>query len=355
MKEKVALISVAANIFLAAAKVIAGAISGSAAVLADGFHSLADVFSSGIAFLGIKISAKPVDERHPYGYYKAEVLAGAAITLILFVTGAGIIYGAWGEIAAPKSIEMGGLALAAMAISAAVNEVMARLKIHFGKKENSVSLLADGIHSRVDIFSSLGVFAGLLLAGAFPWADPLLAIIIGLYIIKESFSLGREAVDSLLDASAGSKIEKNIREIVARENIEIAGLKTQKKGAAITADLDIVLPAQTSVDEAAKISDRLRKKLMSAIDNLNYVAVEIKSHGLETGFYKPEFGKGFGWQRQGRFKTDDGGQGRGPGGECVCPKCGRRAAHQSGVPCAAIKCPDCNANMERDQAINHQR
>lgn len=354
MKEKVALISVAANIFLAAAKVIAGAISGSAAVLADGFHSLADVFSSGIAFLGIKISAKPVDERHPYGYYKAEVLAGAAITLILFVTGAGIIYGAWGEIAAPKSIEMGGLALAAMAISAAVNEVMARLKIHFGKKENSVSLLADGIHSRVDIFSSLGVFAGLLLANVWPQADPVLAILIGLYIIKESFSLGREAVDSLLDVSAGEEIEKQIKTVAARKNIVLEKLKTQKKGAAITADLNIVLPAQASVERAAKISDDLRQNLMKEIANLACVSIEIKSHELKSGFYKPEFGKSFGWQRQGRFKTDDGGQGRGPGGECVCPKCGRRAAHQSGVPCAAIKCPNCNVSLERDQVVNHQ-
>ncbi len=348
MKEKIALISVAANVLLAAMKIIVGALSGSAAVLADGFHSLVDVFSSAIAFFGIKISQKPVDEKHPYGYYKFEVLSGTVITLILFATGAGIMYESWGQIWSPEKISLGWIALAAMAISAAVNETMARLKINTGKKENSISLITDGVHSRVDVYSSLGVFAGLLLANVWPQADPILAISIGLYIIKESFSLGREAVDSLLDVSAGEKIEKQIQAIAAQKNIKIETLKTQKKGSAITADLDIILPAQASVEQAAKISDDLRQNLMNEIANLAYVSIEIKSHELESGFYKPEFGKGFGWQRQGRFKTDDGEQGRGPGGECVCPKCGYRAAHQSGIPCSTIKCPNCNVYLERE-------
>lgn len=348
MKEKIALISVGANILLAAMKIIVGAVSNSAAVLADGFHSLADVFSSGIAFFGIRISKKPVDEKHPYGYYKFEVLSGAIITLILFATGAGIIYESWGQIWSPQKINLGWVALAAMALSAAVNEAMARLKIATGKKENSISLITDGVHSRVDVYSSLGVFVGLLLANVWPQADPILAILIGIYIIKESFSLGREAVDSLLDVSAGAEIEDKIKNIAAQKNILIEMLKTQKKGAAITADLDIVLPASLNVWEATKIFDDLRQSLMKEIANLAYVSIEIKSHELETGFYKPEFGKGFGWQRQGRFKTDDDEQGRGPGGECVCPKCGYRAAHQSGVPCSTIQCPKCGAYLERE-------
>lgn len=347
MKEKIALISVVANALLAAMKIIVGAFSGSAAVLADGFHSFIDVLSSGIAFFGIKISAKPVDEKHPYGYYKVEVLSGAVITLILFATGAGIVYESWRQLSSPEPIALGAVALAAMAISAVVNEVMARLKIYFGKKEDSISLITDGVHSRVDVYSSLGVFAGLLLANIWPWADPVLAILIGMYIIKESFSLGREAVDSLLDVSAGKEIEKNIKEIAAQKNIEIELLKTQKKGSAITADLDIVLPARLSVEQAVKISDELRQELMNEIKSLAYVSIETKSHKLESGFYKPQFGKGFGWQRQGRFKTDDGGQGRGPGGECVCEKCGYRAAHQSGIPCSTIKCPNCHVPLER--------
>jgi len=83
MKEKVAVISILANIILAGGKIVVGVFSNSGAVLAEGFHSLMDIFSSTIGYIGIKISKKPSDQKHPYGHYKFEVLAGMIITIIL--------------------------------------------------------------------------------------------------------------------------------------------------------------------------------------------------------------------------------------------------------------------------------
>ena len=85
MKEKVALISILANVFLATGKLIAGFVAGSGAVFAEGLHSGMDILSSAISFVGIKIAKKPVDKKHPYGHYKFEVLAGLVITIILFL------------------------------------------------------------------------------------------------------------------------------------------------------------------------------------------------------------------------------------------------------------------------------
>ena len=87
MKEKVALISILANIFLTVSKLIVGFATGSSAVFAEGLHSGMDILSSAISFIGIKIAKKPIDKKHPYGYYKFEVMAGLAITVILFLTG----------------------------------------------------------------------------------------------------------------------------------------------------------------------------------------------------------------------------------------------------------------------------
>jgi len=350
MKEKVATISIAVNAILAGIKIIAGVISNSAAIMAEGIHSFMDIFSSAIGYIGIKISKKPVGQSHPYGYYKFEVLAGIFITLILFATGAGIVWEAYQKFLNPSVIKIPLLALGVMAFSALVNEIMARAKIHFGKKENSMALLSDGIHSRVDVFTSLAVFGGLLLTDYWIFADSVLAFLIGLYIIKESFSLGKEAIDSLLDVSAGEEIEEKIRSIAQKQNIQIASLKTQKKGSAITANLEIKLPNNLRVEDAARVSDDLREKLMAAIQNLRYVAVQITSHEVETGFYKPQFGRGFGWQRKGRFKGEiQEAQGRGPGGFCVCPKCGYKVCHGRGVPCSTIQCPKCQTNLEREQ------
>jgi len=349
MKEKIAVISILANMILAAGKIAVGFFSKSAAVLAEGIHSFMDIFSSAIGYIGIKISRKPEDQKHPYGHYKFEVLAGFFITLILFGTGAGIIYQAYQKFLNPSLIKIPVLAFGVMIFSALVNEIMARLKIHFGKKENSMALLSDGFHSRVDVFTSLAVFAGLFLTKYWIYTDSVLAFLIGLYIVKQSFSLGKTATDSLLDVSAGEEIEEKIKSIAEEKGIEIDSLKTQKKGSAVTANLEIKLPSNLKVEEATKISESLKEKLMKEIENLSYVAIQITSHEIETGFYKPEFGRGFGWQRKGRFRGEaEGAKGGGPGGYCACQECGYKIPHERGVPCSTLECPKCKINLVRE-------
>lgn len=348
MKEKIAAISILANIVLAIAKLTAGFIAGSGAVFAEGLHSGIDIFSSTISFAGIKMSRKPEDQKHPYGHYKYEVLAGLLITIILFTTGLFIIFEAIREFNNPSSVKIGYLALGVMLFSAVINEAMARLKIHYGKKENSVSLLSDGMHSRADVYASLVILAGLFLTKYWIYIDSFMALFIGLYIIKKSFSLGKKAVDSLLDVSADPEIEEKIKSLAKKENIEVNSLKTQKKGSIITANLEIKLPNVLSVEKAAKISNNLREKLMEEIKNLSYVVIQIKSHEVQTGFYKPALGRGFGWQQKGNFKEKIvKAQGKGPEGYCICPKCGYKTKHQKGIPCSTLKCPNCKANLER--------
>jgi len=349
MKEKIATISILANVILAGGKLIAGFITGSGAVFAEGLHSGMDILSSAISFTGIKIAKKPVDKKHPYGHYKFEVLAGLIITIILFLTGLFIMGESIRELKNPSPVNIGYLALGVMLASAVINEIMARLKIHYGKKENSVSLLSDGIHSRVDVYASLVVLAGLFLTNYWIYIDSALAMLIGLYIIKESFSLGKEAVDSLLDVSAGEEIEEKIQSIAKTQNIKVDSLKTQKKGSAVTANLEINLPSNLNVEEATRISHGLREKLIKEIESLEYVAIQIISHKAETGFYKPGIGEGFGWQRKGRFKSDlKEAAGKGPSGYCVCEKCGYKILHQRGTPCSTLKCPNCDINLKRE-------
>jgi cation diffusion facilitator family transporter len=348
MKEKIAKISILANMILAATKIIAGLISNSTAILAEGIHSLMDIFSSFIGYIGIKISKKPEDKKHPYGHYKFEVLAGLLITLVLLGTGIEIIHEAYQKFLNPTLVKIPLFAFGVMAFSMLVNEIMTRLKIYFGKKENSLALLSDGFHSRIDVFSSLVILVGLFLTKYWIYTDSVLASLVGLYIVKESFSIGKEAVDSLLDVSAGPEIDEKIKSIAEKEDIKINSLKTQKKGSAITANLEISLPSNLRVEEATKISENLRKKLMKEIGNLSYVAIQIKSHDIETAFYKPTFGRGFGWQRRAKFKGKIiNATGEGLGRFCVCPNCGYKIKHQAGVPCSTLRCPKCGTTLVR--------
>lgn len=140
MKEKIAILSVFVNLILAVGKTIIGFITNSASVLAEGIHSGMDVFSSAISFLGIKIAKKPVDKKHPYGHYKFEVLSGLIITMLLFATGLWIIYESYKGFLNPQLISLSYLALGIMIMSIILNETTARLKMHYGKKENSLSM-----------------------------------------------------------------------------------------------------------------------------------------------------------------------------------------------------------------------
>ena len=348
MKEKISILAIIVNALLTAGKIFVGVISGSALILSEGLHSLSDVFASAIGYVGIKIGQKPEDKKHPYGHFKFEVLSGLIITFVIFVAGLSAIYEAYKGFIEPEKIKYSILTFGVMLVAAAVNEIMARLKINLGKKESSIALISDGVHSRIDVWASLGVVAGLIIAKYWLYADALFAFLIGIYIIKESFSLGKEAVDSLLDVSAGEEIENKIKSIAQAQRIMVDNLKTQKKGAAITANIGINLPDNLKVEEATKISESLREKLMKEVENLSYVAIQIKSHEVETGFYRPAFGRGFGWQRQGRFKGEvEETAGQGPDGYCVCSKCGYKIPHQRGVPCSTLKCPNCKVNLER--------
>lgn len=348
MKSKIAILSILANIVLAVTKIIVGLFTHSLSIFAAGVDSFSDIFSSLISYIGIRLSSAPPDKKHPYGYHKYEVVAGGLIAIIIIATGSGIIYQAIVSLGQPSNISIGYLAIGVMLFSAVINFGMARLKIYYGKKENSVGLLSDGIHSTIDVYTSLAVFGGLILSIFWVYADALLAVLVGLYVIKEAVSLGKEIMGSLLDVSAGEEVEEEIKDTIHKEGVKILSIKTQKRGSIITANIEIELEGSLSVEKAVQLSSSLRDKLVKKIVSLRYVVIEISSHKMETGFFKPEFGESMRWEHKGRYKNELGSAvGMGPGGMCVCPQCGYRHEHEKGVPCAKSVCPNCQIPLER--------
>jgi len=340
-KENISIIAVIANFVLALSKIVIGIISKSSAVIAEGVHSGMDIVSSAIGYIGIKAAKKPVDKEHPYGHYKMEVLAGLIITIILLGTSLWIIYEAITSFYIIKELLITPLTLGVMAFSAIINEVMARIKIKFGKKHESMALIADGQHSRIDVLASVGVFIGLFLTRYWVHLDAVLALLIGVYILIESVSLGKKTTDSLLDVSAGEEIENQIKDVVKKENIKLSSLKTQKSGPAVFAELKIDLDPKLKVEEASAITKRLQEKITTEIPSVKYVVIQIESHKVREEFYRGIFGQRFGWR--GRM----GGRALGPGGECFCINCGAAVPHQRGIPCFKRKCPKCGSFMTR--------
>jgi len=347
----VSLTAVLVNLALAIGKVLTGFVTGVASILADGINSGTDVIASLVGYIGIKTAEKPADKEHPYGHGKAEVISGFIIMVIILLSALFIIYDAIMSFFVEILPTVGLLAFAVMGISALINGIMSQIKIYYGKKFDSYSLISDGVHSRIDLLVSLGVFLGLFLIKVYPRADSIISLLVGIYIFKEALKLGKETTDSLLGISAGDEIEEKIKLIAKEQKIEIEDLKTQKRGSSITANIEIKLPSKIKVEQASQISEKLKNHLTNEIKNLEYIAIQIKSHDVKENYFIPASGMGnsFGWQRKGKFKdTIKEAQGRGPEGLCICKKCGYKIKHERGVPCSTIKCPKCKTNLERE-------
>jgi len=346
-KESVTTLSVIANIFLTLAKFIVGLISMSSAVLAEAIHSGMDIVTSGISYIGIRASKKPSDKEHPYGHHQSETIAGFIITVILFLSSVYIIYEALIDFYAAKAIIVSYLTLAVMGASAAVNLVMSELKMRCGKKYESMALIADANHSRMDVMTSLGVFAGLVISGYWIYTDSVVAILIGAYIMWGSLKLGRRTTDILLNMSAGEEFEERIKETIKEYKIELDGLKTQKLGSEVFAEIKVKLEPELRVEDVEKTTKELESALLKRIPSLKYVVIQVgsKETGVRQSVYKGSFRR-MRWGGKGRFRSE-GGIAMGPGGECVCPRCGYKISHKGGRPCVREECPKCGSRMVR--------
>ncbi|MFW6449615.1 MAG: cation diffusion facilitator family transporter [Nanoarchaeota archaeon] len=343
-KDQVSIAGLIENTLLFIFKLVVGLLTRSTSILAEALHSGTDVISSGITYVGIRISRKPVDKQHPYGHYKYEVLFGFFISLFIFGAGAYIIYEAIMNLFNPGQVEVNALALGVMAFSAIVNAGMAYWKIKVGKKENSLALVADGAHDKIDVFTSLSVLVGLVLTKwVWIYADSVVAILVGLYILKESIGLGKEATDNLLDVSAGEEKENKIQKVAKDMGLELTELKTQKRGSVFTANLTVSLPKNFDVEKATKTTEDFRQKLFNNIPELSYATISIEGSDTQTSYYKPPgFGRGYRW----RAKTE-------PNIEniyCTCERCGYKEKKQRGVPCRQRKCPKCGIELKRSDA-----
>ena len=289
----VSIISVLVNLGLSIAKLVFGFLIGSVALIADGAHSGLDILSSFVTYLGLKTAKKPVDEKHPYGYYRAESLAGFLVALLLAITGILILKEAIQRFFGAELVKFSIPAILVVIVSIGVTELMARLKFRYGRKFQSLALVADAEHSRADALSSIGVLIGLVLIRYFNLADAIVAVGIGGYILFETVKIGKEITESLLDVS-NKEVEERIRKICSAHKIEISSLRTRKIGNFNFAEIKIKLPPRLKVEEVQKITDTLEERLLSNIPELRQIVISIEAYEMARSVLLPKLGKRIG-------------------------------------------------------------
>ncbi len=273
-KVKVAALSVFSNTILIILKVIAGILSGSVSIISEAIHSGMDLAAAVIAFFSVRLSSKPADEKHQYGHGKIENISGVTEGLLIFVAAFLIIKEAVKKILYPSHIEEAAVAIGVMAVSAVANFIVSRILYKVSREEDSVALEADALHLKTDVYTSVGVGVGLLLIKltGMVLLDPIVAIMVALLIIKESWELCSTAFSPLLDSRLPEDEVQEIMDIIENykpEIIDFHMLKTRKSGHIRYIDFHMTVNEELNVKAAHDLSDRIERDLEERIKNIN--------------------------------------------------------------------------------------
>lgn len=279
IKIKTARLSIFSNIFLIIIKFFAGILSGSVSILSEAIHSGIDLIASAIAFFAVKISSKAPDKRHPYGHGKFENISGVIEGLLIFIAAFWIIFEAVHKIIEPSEVSFFMLAGGVMLISAIVNFFISRRLYKVAKDTDSIALEADALHLKTDVYSSLGVAFGMFCIWLTGWhiLDPIFAVIVALFIMKESFDLVSNAFSPLLDTQVGEDeyaiLYDEILELSTLKKVKFKRLRSRKSGPSHMIDFILLVEPNMTVKDSHLICDFLEEKIKAL-----YIESDISIH-----------------------------------------------------------------------------
>jgi cation diffusion facilitator family transporter len=265
--------SVVVNFFLVIFQIVVGFFSKSSGLIADGFHTLADMFSDLIVLITSKKSLNPPDEDHNYGHYRYENAVGLFLGVLLLFVGGAMIWSAGKKLEnSDQIVAVHVTALYASIICLVVKELLFRYLLNIAKRAKSSLLMANAWHARSDAASSLIVVVGIIfnLLGYHSF-DLIAAIIVGVMILKMGWTFSYEAIQALTDKAADTDEVEKIKKIILETPgvINVHDLRTRKVGDSIIADVHIEVKGTLTVAEGHDIAVEARNRVMRSSRVLN--------------------------------------------------------------------------------------
>lgn len=279
LKSRVTYVGALVNIFLTVIKIGMGLLGQSAALIADGIHSLSDLISDLFVIIAIKLGSREADYDHPYGHRRFETMTTVLLGLGLVVVAGGIAWDASERILHPEKLLVPNRdTLGIAVISILANEWLFHYTKRVGKVTRSKLLLANAWHHRSDALSSIIVLFGIaaVLLG-YPFADAAAAVVVALMIAKMGISLVMESINELVDSALPEDTVKEVRKVIQQtpgvKSIHL--LRTRRMGEDACVDTHIVVDSRISVSEGHVIGDEVRDNLKAKIDDVADVLVHI--------------------------------------------------------------------------------
>lgn len=286
-KSKAARLSIWSNSFLIVLNTAVGLFSGSVSILSEAVHTLIDLLAAVMAYFSVKISEAPADEGHPYGHGKFENISAVVEALLIFAASGWIIYHAVNRlIEGSQDIDHMGLGLGfiVMVISALINLFVSRRIYKVAKETDSVALKADALHLSTHVYTSAGVGISLVVIYFTGWhfLDPVAAIVVASYILKEAFEILVEAfrplTDNALPAEEVGIINKVIQKHINTSGMDFHMLRTRKAGSNREVDFHLEVPGTMTVSDSHDLCDNIEEELKGKLPNLK-VTIHVEPQG----------------------------------------------------------------------------
>lgn len=280
------------NLFLSIIKMIAGVLGQSSAMIADGFHSLSDVFSTILVIIGLKMSGRKADKYHPYGYERWELVFSQFLSIILLLTAAGILWSAIQGILSGELPIPGKLGLYAALISIVIKEIMYQVMMKKAIQLNSLAMKADAWHHRSDALSSIATFIGILGARlGYKILDPIAGILVAIMIGKVGFDIYKKSIEGLVDEAASKEDLAQIKDIALKTPgvFQVSNLKTRQFASKIYIDMDICVDSFSTVIEGHDIATKVHDRIEEEMEEVAHVMVHVEptlssGHCQKKGF-----------------------------------------------------------------------
>jgi len=281
--SSIPLIGVLVNAILAAIKIITGVLGNSYALIADGIESTSDIVTSLVVWGGLRVAATPANEKHPYGYGKAESLAGVVAAVALLAAAVTIAIQSVREILTPHHLPHWST-LAVLALVVVTKEFLARWVGQIGKEADSTSLQGDAWHHRSDALTSIAAFIGIsigLIGGpGYEPADDWAALAACLVIAYSGFRLLRIAIRDVLDAAPPKEYVDQVRQLALGLPgvLDVEKCRIRKSGLTYYVEIHVQVDGTTRVQDAHVIGGRVRSALRSSPLRIADAVVHIEPH-----------------------------------------------------------------------------
>ena len=247
-----------------------------------------NLLGAGFALLMVKIAARPADEEHPYGHHKAEYFSAGFEGLLILVAAVGILWTAIARLLHPQPLEQLGIGLLLSAVSSAINGGLAWLMLQSSRTHRSMALEGDARHLFTDVWTSVGVIAGVALAHFthWLWLDPVVAIAVAANILREGVHLVWKSSEGLMDRSLEPEVLAEIDRTLEQfkhHTIRFDHLSTRRSGQRRFVDMHMHMPANWTLGRAAAVRASVEQALMSAVPGLR-ATIQLLPSAVEAHF-----------------------------------------------------------------------